>query len=232
MNWDWWRWRLETLGAGNERALSAPVSLGSWAFWLLVAAGIAASIRWRPLRLATFAILAGSTFIVGLLWLHPHYPIVRYLLPAWIAAVPLAGAGVYALMRLRMAQPVAIAALVLFAGHSMLKIDEYRRGHSDWRSVAEYVHERIKPNETLIVTNGWVIRNFGHYWNPVSGIWSAKYSPDGRELIGPAWIVTGGCLPSAANTAPLMMRWPQTEQAEVRYLRAGQKMLRLEICPD
>ena len=232
MNWDWWRWRLETLGAGNERILDAPVSLGSWAFWFLVGAGIGASIRWRPLRLATFTFLAGSAFIIVLLQIHPHYPIVRYFLPAWIAAIPLAGAGVDALMRYRLAQPVAIGALVLFAGHSMINIDGYRRGHSDWRSVAEYVHDRIRPNETLVVTNGWVIRNFGYYWRPVSGIWSVQYTPDGGELTGPAWIVTGGCMPSAANTAPLMMRAPQTEWAEVRYLRAGQRMKRVEICPD
>jgi MFS family permease len=232
LNWDWWRWRLETLGAGNERILGAPVSLGSWAFWLFVAAGLAASVGWRPLRLATFTLLAGSALIVAFLQVHPHYPIVRYLLPPWIAAAPLAGAGVYALMRFRFAQPVAIAALLLFAGHSILKIDEYRRGHSDWRSVAAFVHDRIRPNETLVVTNGWVTRNFGYYWKPVSGIWSERYAPDGRDLIGPAWIVTGGCLPSAANTAPLMLRAAQTEWAEVRYLRAGQRMKRVEICPE
>ena len=126
-------------------------------------------------------------------------------------------------------RPVAVAALVVFATFAMLRVDESWRGHSDWRAVADYVRQRAKPGEPVYVTNGWVQRNFRYYWNA----YTEQYWADGQEMTGPVWIVTGGCMPRReANAAPLMRQWPQTEWAEVRYLRPGQRMKRLEICPD
>lgn len=128
--------------------------------------------------------------------------------------------------------------MIAFVGFSAIRIDEYYRGdRSDWRAIAEYVHARIKPGDTLVVTSTWTIRNFGHYWHSlpkVDRLTIEVYAPAQRELAGPAWIVIGGCMETdAARAAPLMARFPRTEYAEVRYLRPGQRMsMREPICPD
>jgi hypothetical protein len=230
LGWSWWRWRLETLGAGNERFVDAPVSIGSWVFWLLVAAGLAACIRYRGLRLPAFVFLAGTAFEIILLQIHPHYEAVRYLLPSWIVSFVLAGAA------MQMSKPVGVTMCAVFACFALLTIDDYPRNRSDWRAVAMYVHDRVRSGETIYVTNGWVVRNFGYYWQqmpPIEGIALERYYADEREVQGPAWIITGGCLPrEAARAAPLMMQSRSAEWAEVRYLRAHQQMKRLEICTD
>jgi hypothetical protein len=236
-DWPWWEWRLQSLGAGSERTWEA-VDLGSWAFWLLVVIGIVASVRVRLLRVAAVMFVFGSIAEVALLQIHPHYPAVRYLMPPWIAGFLLAGGAVVWLGRHFATRPVAIAAMITFAGFAAIRIDEYYRGdRSDWRAIAEYVHARIKPGDTLVVTSTWTIRNFGHYWHslaPIDRLTIEVYAPAQRELAGPAWIVIGGCMKGdARRAAPLMATFPRTEQAEVRYLRPGQKMsMREPICPD
>jgi hypothetical protein len=232
LNRDWWTWRLESLAAGNEH-LWVPVSLGSWAFWLLVVIGI-----FQPkLRIASFMFIGGSILEVLLLQIHPHFSAVRYLLPSTLAAFILAGGGFAALMRYWPARPVAIAAVILFAGHALLSIDEFHRGHSDWRTVAAYVHDRVKPGDRIEITNGWVERNFGYYFDKlprVENVSIDRYAVDGTDLFGPAWVVTGGCMPhEAGRVFPLMARFPWSEQSEVRYLRTGHKVARVaEVCPE
>lgn len=236
-DWDWWEWRLQTFGTGSDRTWEA-VSLGSWAYWLLVVVGIVASVRVRLFRVPAAMFVIGSLIVTLVLHIHPHYPAPRYYMPPWIASFLLAGAAVYWLSRHWAAAPVAVAAIITFAVHAGVKIDEYYRwDRADWREVAGYVHARIKPGDTLVVTSTWVIRNFGHYWHPLPPVPNLKidfYKVSDREIAGPAWIVTGGCMPrEAARAAPLMARWPRSEQAEVRYLRPGMKMsMREPICPD
>ena len=237
LDWAWWTWRLQSLAAGSGRAGEA-VSLASWAFWFIVVAGVAISIRVRTLRVPAIMFLVGSAIEVMLLQIHPHYPAPRYLMPSWIAAFILAGAALDSFSRHWSTTPLAVAIAGLFVGCSAVRIDDYYRGnHSDWREVAAYVHERIRPGETLVAANPWVVRNFGYYWHGlpvVPNLKIEKYSPDGGEVIGPAWIVTGGCFPrDPVRAAPVMKRFPHTELAEVRLLRPGKRMPKKEEwCPE
>ena len=237
LNWEWWTWRLQSLAVGSDRTWE-PVSLASWTFWSCVAAGCILSIRTRMLRVAAVMFLAGSALEIVLLQAHPHYPAVRYLMPSWIACFLLAGAALDFLSRSRYTAPAMATALLLVTGCSAIKLDEYLRGdRSDWREVAAYVHERIRPGDTLVAANPWVVRNFGYYWHelpPVPDLAIRRYEPGGKELTGPVWIVTGGCFPrEAARAARLMKRFPHSELAEVRYLRPQQRMsMREELCPE
>ena len=102
---------------------------------------------------------------------------------------------------------------------------------------AENRTDRIKPGQTLVVVNPWVTRNFGYYWHqlpPIPDLMIRRYSPDASVLVGPAWIVTGGCFPrEAIRATPLMKQFPRTELAEVRYLRPGHRMpANEELCPE
>ena len=237
LNWEWWRWRLQSLAAGCDRAWE-PVSLASWIFWACVAAGLIFSVRLPLLRVAAFMFLVGTALEIVLLQAHPHYPAVRYLMPSWIGSFLLAGATLDILSRRLMTAPVAAACLMLIVGCSAIKIEEYFRGdRSDWREVAVYVHDRIKPGDTLVAANPWVVRNFGYYWHQlprINDLTIRRYSPGGGEIVGPAWIVTGGCFPrEAARAAPLMKQFPQSELAEVRYLRPQHRMpAHEELCPE
>ena len=237
LDWAWWTWHLQSLAVGSDRTLE-PVSVASWAFWFIVAAGALISIRVRLLRVPAFMVLAGTAMEIALLQIHPHYPAVRYFMPSWIGAFVLAGAALDLFSRYWASAPLAIAITLLFVGCAGVKIDEYYRGdRSDWREVAIYVHERIRPGDTLVVANPWVARNFGYYWQQlpeVPDLTIVRYSANGEELIGPSWIVTGGCLPrQALHVAPLMKQFPRTELAEVRFLRAGMRMRATEeLCPE
>ena len=237
LNWEWWTWRIQSLAAGSERTWE-PVSLASWIFWTCVLAGSLLSVRLRMLRVATLMFLAGTALEIVLLQAHPHYPAVRYLMPSWIACFLLAGAALDLLSRRSTTVPIVAASLLLIVGISAIKLDEYFRGdRSDWRDVAMYVHERIRPGDTLVAANPWVSRNFGYYWHqlpPIPNLNIRRYAPDSTDLIGPAWIVTGGCFPrAAARMAPLMKQFPRSELAEVRYLRPQRHMpIREELCPE
>lgn len=237
LNGDWWSWRLQSLAAGSDRSWE-PVSLASWSFWVCVAAGCLLSIRWRMLRVAAITFVAGTALEIALLQAHPHYPAVRYLMPSWIACFLLAGAALDLLSRRIVTAPLVAAMLALVLGNSAIRLDEYFRGdRSDWREVARYVHDRIRPRDVLVAANPWVVRNFGYYWHqlpPIPDLEIRRYAPDHEELVGPAWIVTGGCFPrAAARAAPLMKRFPHSELAEVRYLRPQRRMpTREELCPE
>ncbi|MEO6260248.1 MAG: glycosyltransferase family 39 protein [Thermoanaerobaculia bacterium] len=237
MNWEWWTWRLQSLAVGSDRTWE-PVSLASWIFWGCVAIGAILSTRLRLLRVAAFLFLAGTAMVIFLLQLHPHYPTVRYLMPSWIGAFLLAGAALDWCSRRWMSVPLVVAVLAFVIGGSAIKLDEYYRGdRSDWREVAVYVHDRIRPGDTLVAANPWVSRNFGYYWHqlpPVPDLTIKRYAPDRVDLVGPAWIVTGGCFPrEAARAAPLMKQFPRSELAEVRYLRPQRRMpAHEELCPE
>ncbi len=237
LDWAWWTRHLQSLAAGSDRTWE-PVSLGSWAFWSIVAVGTLLSIRVRMLRVPVFMFVAGTAIEIVLLQIHPHYPAVRYWMPSWIGAFFLAGSALDLFSRHWASAPLAAAIAVLFIGSAAIKIDEYYRGdRSDWREIAIYVHERIRPGDTLVVANPWVGRNFGYYWHDLPVVPNLKierYSPNGGELIGPAWIVTGGCFPrEAVRSAPLMKQFPRTELAEVRFLRPGKRMPTTEeLCPE
>ena len=87
------------------------MSIGSWAFWLLVAAGLLSARRSRFAAVAAVWLLGGAAIQVAILQLRPHYPAARYLLPSGMAAVVLAAAGV-AFARARRTTWLWLAALV------------------------------------------------------------------------------------------------------------------------
>ena len=120
----------------------------------------------------------------------------------------------------------------------MLTLETYFRGErSDWRAVADYVHDRVKPRETVIVTNPWVDRNFNFYWrrlqrqenvNVVAFVRSSEPWP------GPAWVVTGQCHPaSTLDARNLMSYFELTDEARVYYIRHGAVLaMHDELCPE
>lgn len=236
LEWPWWRHRAQAMASGSY--VDESVTAGSWAFWLAVSAGIVASVRNDRLRVATFWFIVGGALQVVVLQIRPHYSDPRYLMSAWPAAFVLAGAGLAALSRWWFARPVVAMILVLFAGYAILALRVYYRGdRSEWRTVAAYVQERVKPGETIVLSNFWVVRNFGYYFRtppPSSRITIRLFSPWPEDLIGPAWIVSGQCVPrQALRDVGLMQSFPTTEFAQVRYLRPGQHLVRREeICPE
>ena len=108
----WAASRLQAFGTGDWKV--EPVSIGSWAFWLLVVAGVLGARRSRFAAVAAFWLLGGAAIQLAILQLRPHYPAARYLLPSWMAAVLLAAAGV-ALARARRTTWPWLAALVAVA---------------------------------------------------------------------------------------------------------------------
>ncbi|MGZ8868193.1 MAG: glycosyltransferase family 39 protein, partial [Thermoanaerobaculia bacterium] len=237
LDWPWWQHRLHTFGTGGE--IFTGVSLGSWALWLLVAVGLLASIQRPRLRTASWWLLAGFAATVIVLQLRPHYAgTPRYFIPAMLAAPLLAGGGVALLWSRLSTRIAALLMCGLIAGFSAVTLDAYYRGaRPDWREVAVYVHERARPGDTVILANNWVVRNFGHYWLLLPqrpGVQIERFVPQTRPFQGPAWIVTGQCR-AGEPLAPagLMRRFPATDIAEVRYLRAGQSLsLAAELCPE
>ncbi|HUP48463.1 MAG TPA: glycosyltransferase family 39 protein [Thermoanaerobaculia bacterium] len=236
LDWPWWQLRLQVFGTGDWRF--EPVSLGSWAFWLAVLIGLAVSVRHRPLRTAAAWLLLGSVLTVVFLQLRPHYQTPRYLMPAWIGAFPLAGAAVAVLFRRRLTAPLGVAILALVVGYNAITLRTYFRGErADWRGIAEYVHQRVQPGDTVLLTNNWVVRNFGWYWQrlpPRQGVAVERFILQSHDFHGPAWIVTGQCLPRPPlDAAEVIQQYPMTELAEVRYL-APESVLTMkeELCPE
>jgi mannosyltransferase len=233
----WWQYRLQSLGTGNENVRES-VNLGSWLFWLAVVTGVVRSVRVRLLRVASFMLIAGTAMEVVVLQIHPHFSTVRYLLPSWPAAFILAGAGVAFVGRHWATRPVAGALLAIYVGYSAIKIgDYYRSERSEWRDIALYVHSRVKPGDRVIAANTWVMRNFGYYWRRLprfADVPVDRYFQFNDDTAGPVWIVSAQCTPrSALLSTGLMQRFPQTEAAEVRYVRPGQRVsMREELCPE
>jgi mannosyltransferase len=236
LDWPWWIQRLQNMGTGDWRY--EPLTPGSWAFWGAVALGMVVSLRRRILLSATAWLVVGGALSILALQLRPHYSHPRYLFPAWLGAFLLAGAGVAFLWRWVVTKPVAAAIVILFAGYTAITLQTYYRGErSDWRGIAEYVHGRVRPGETVILANNWVIRNFGYYWQRLprrEGVVVERFVPSSTSFAGPAWIVTGQCLPrEPLRDTVIVKQYPMSELAEVRYVRPGTVLpMQDELCPE
>jgi uncharacterized membrane protein len=237
LSWWWWQHRLQAFGTGAESF--QPVSLGSWLFWLVVLLGVVASFRAPRLRTATVWLVGGFAATVIILQLRPHYAnSPRYLLAAMLAAPLLAGAGIATLWRRVPGKAVSVVLIAAIASFSGITLDAYYRGdRPDWRAIAVYVHQRAKPGDTVILTNNWVVRNFGFYWQRLperSDVRVERFILQARDFAGPAWIVTGQCRARAPlEKIGVIYRHPVTELAEVRYVREGQSVsMGEELCPE
>ncbi len=248
LDWPWWNLRLQTFATGDWRY--EDISFGSWAFWLLVATGAIVSVagRWQPrpeargprpeLRIALFWFVAGTALEIIVLQLRPHYSTPRYLMASWPGAFILAGAAVAWLSRYSAGRAAIPFLLLLFAGHAALTLQVYYRGErSDWRGIAEYVYQRAKPGDNIMMANNWVQRNFGYYWAhlpPRYDVGVIRYEVAVVDWAGPLWIVTGQCAPrDPLKRLGVMQRWPMSEEAEVVYVRPGQKVsMSEELCPE
>ena len=235
-HWPWWEHRLHAFGTGPE--LVAPMTLGSWLFWLAVAGGVRISLDVPRLRTATSWLIAGCALTVALLQVRPHFPnTARYLMPAMIAGAVLAGAGmaVWWYRRLTRAAAVIVLGVIVFYAASSLR-SYYADGRPRWREVAEFVHGRVQPGDKVVLTNNWVTRNFGYYWErmPPRPITIEQFNVEPGAIAGPAWIVTGQCSPRAPLAALELIRsYRGTEEAEVRYLPAGTSVATTtELCPE
>lgn len=232
----WWGYRTHAFATGDVPW--DPISLGSWAFWIIVAAGIVLAFRFRALETAVFWFVAGTALELTVLQIHPHFSTPRYLYPSWPGAVILAGATIGFLLQSVPGRAIAPFVLLLFAGHSALTLENYFRGdRSDWRAVARYVHDRVKPGETVILTNNWSERNFNFYWRrfgPMPHVNVIQFEPSPDAWAGPAWIVTGQCSPR--RTLPrkdFMAWWVPTDEARVYYIRPGESLrMDEELCPE
>lgn len=237
LSWWWWQHRLQAFGSGAEAF--QPVTIGSWAFWLAVVIGAIASHRHPRLRTATVWLAGGFAATVVILQLRPHYAnSPRYLLAAMLAAPLLAGAGIASLWKRLPGKVAAIALMLTIASFSAITFDGYFRGdRPDWRALAVYVHQRAKPGDTVILTNNWVVRNFGFYWQRLpqrTDVRVERFVLQAQSFGGPAWIVTGQCRPRPAlEGIGVMSRHPVTELAEIRYVREGQSVpMSEELCPE
>ena len=129
----WAASRLQAFGTGDWKVES--VSIGSWAFWLLVVAGVLAARRSRCAAVAVFWLLGGAAIQLAILQLRPHYPAARYLLPSWMAAVLLAAAGVALARARRTRWPwlAALAAVALVLAYDARTLRSYfSEGRPQW----------------------------------------------------------------------------------------------------
>ncbi len=232
---DWWLFRLHAFAAGDQNY--ERISIGSWFFWAAVAIGIALTVRIRLLRSAAAWFVVGTAMSILVLQLRPHYPTPRYLMPAVIGAFVLAGAAVAWLWSVKLLRGAAVMLLVVFAAYSSMTLERYFRLRTNWRGVTEFVYERVKPGDTVFLTNSWVIRNFGFYWLTMpqrKEVAVERFVTANREVAGPAWVVTANCgARPPLLAAGLMGEWPYTDFATVRYLRPGQRMhLNEPLCPE
>lgn len=236
LTWPWWQLRLQTFATGDW--LYEPVSLGSWAMWLAVAIGIVIAIRRKSLWTAVFWFVIGTALEIIVLQIHPHYSTPRYLMPSWPAAVILAGAAIGALSSTRAGAVVAFFVGLLFAGYAAITLQTYFIGQrSEWRTIAQYVHDRAKSGEAVILTNNWVDRNFGFYWrrlSPRPDVNVVQFVQSTDPWKGPVWVVTGQCWPRAPlQQRDLMKSFQITEEARVFYIRTGHDLpMNEELCPE
>jgi len=225
---EWLRYRLQVLGTGDY--LSEPVSAGSWAFWGLVVVGLVAAARAVPGVAAAVWLAGGAAAQLALMRIRPHYPAVRHLLPVWSGAILLAGAGVGSLVSVRRARwlaPVALAGVLAFDARSLAAY--YDHGRPEWGRVADLVARGVGPGETVVVSNTWVLRNLGYYWNE-RGLGKPGVSLDSPEEVeGPAWLVIAICpmgadLRREIDALPLRLRSPNTNGLEVRFVPPGTRL--------
>ena len=233
----WAASRLEAFGTGDWKA--EPVSIGSWAFWLLVAAGLVSARRSRFAAVAAVWLLGGAAIQVAILQLRPHYPAARYLLPSGMAAVVLAAAGV-ASARVRRATWLWLAAIVavtLIIAYDARSLHSYfSEGRPQWREVAVFLRERAKPGESLVAANSWVFRNLGYYWNEAGEPPPTVALEHSRtDVAGPAWLVLAVCPTNAAarrelDALPLAAEFPLTNHCEIRYVPASRTVHVAGLC--
>jgi MFS family permease len=233
----WAASRLQVFGTGDWKA--EPVSIGSWAFWLLVAAGLLRARRSRFAAVAAVWLLGGAAIQVAILQLRPHYPAARYLLPSGMAAVVLAAAGL-AFARARRTTWLWLAALVavtLVLAYDARSLHSYfSEGRPQWREVAAFLRERAKPGESLVAANSWVFRNLGYYWNEAGEPPPTVTLEHSRtDVSGPAWLVLAVCPTNAAARAeldalPLAAEYPQTNHCEIRYVPIGRTIRVAGLC--
>lgn len=231
IDWSWWRLRLHTYATGDYQY--EPLNAGSWAFWLAVLAGTVAAVRSERLRpVLVWMYLCGALQILAL-QVRPHFDDPRYVMSSMPAAYLLAGAGVALLFRRIRTAPVAIAVLVLFTSYSAIRLHAFfAGGRPDWRSVASWVHDRVQGGDKVVTANEWARRNFGYYWRTFPArpdVVASAYRQQFVELEGPAWIVSGVCTESPVLAGVgVVQKWPQSDDAKVRYLRAGERMSQRE----
>jgi mannosyltransferase len=230
----WAASRLQTLGTGDWAI--EPVSMGSWTFWLLVAAGLLLAARSRVAAVAAFWLVAGTVTQIAILQFRPHYPAARYLLPSWLAAILLAAAAA-GWSRRPIAGVAALVALALILTFDVRTLGSYfREGRPQWRDVAAFLRERVQPGERLVAANSWAYRNLGYYWSEAGA--SPPVVPLERppvEVAGPAWIVLALCptTPDARaqlDGLPLVAEFPLTNHCQIRYVPAGRTARVQGIC--
>ena len=233
----WAASRLQVFGTGDWKV--EPVTLGSWAFWLLVAVGLMSARRSRLAAIAAVWLLGGTAIQVAILQLRPHYPAARYLLPSGMAAVVLAGAGVAFARARRTTWPwlAAIVAVILVLAYDARTLHSYfSDGRPRWREVAAFLRERAKPGESLVAANSWVFRNLGYYWNEAGEPPPNLALEHSRtEVSGPTWLVLAVCPTNAEarrelDALPLAAEYPQTNHCEIRYVPVGRTIRVAELC--
>ncbi len=227
---------VQVLGTGDW--LVEPLSTGSWAFWGLVAIGLVLA---RRSRLALFAgawLVLGGALIVAILQVRPHYPAVRYLLPAWLAAILLAGFAVSqtgSRHLFRVAGLAAVGLVLVFDARTLSAY--YDHGRPEWNKVADYLRRNVAPNQRLVAINLWTFRNLGYYWADTGRGEVQRPSLEGasERVSGPAWIVIAACpiRPDARreiDRLPLMAEFPLTNRCEVRFLAEGESVPLSGVC--
>jgi dolichyl-phosphate-mannose-protein mannosyltransferase len=234
----WLAYRLQVLGTGDW--LVEPISPGSWAFWALVAIGIVLARRSRLAVLAAAWFVLGAGLLIAILQLRPHFPAVRYLLPAWLASVVLAGYAVSQMSskrRLRLTSFVSVGLVLAFDLRTLSAY--YDHGRPEWNEVAEYVRRNIGPHQRVVAVNFWTFRNFGYYWAD-AGPGVVQRPPlewPGDRVSGPAWIVLAACplRPEARGEIErlrLLSEFPLTNHCEVRFLPEGESVTLSGICSN
>lgn len=226
LNREWIRYRVQVLGTGDW--LVEPVSPGSWAFWLLVAVGLALCWRARPAVACSLWGLLGAAIQIAVLQFRPHYPAVRHLMPSWFAAVLIAGYGAAQLWRRAAGKAIAAVAvtLVLWADVRTLR-DYYDHGRPRWNDVAIYLRDRVAAGDRVFAANGWVFRNLGYYWEGAKrGGPDVPLERTGDTVSGPAWLVLAVCpttmeVRQRLDKLPLAGAFPTTNHCEIRFLPEG-----------
>ena len=196
----WAASRLQVFGTGDWKV--EPVSIGSWAFWLLVAAGLLSARRSRFAAVAAVWLLGGAAIQVAILQWRPHYPAARYLLPSLMAAVVLAAAGV-AFARARRTTWLWLAALVAVAlvlAYDARTLHSYfsEGDRSGERSRRFSASARSRVRASSRPTPGCFETSATTGTKRASHRRTSPSSTAGRSVSGPAWLVLAVCPTNAA----------------------------------